>query len=352
MDPVTSLPPLTPDPQTASRRADPMMERRTFLVTLGLSVLAAPLGAEAQQAGKLWRIGYLQTQHRETQSQLIQAFEEGLRERGYTLGRDVVIEYRFAEGRVERLPELAADLVRLKVDVIVTGVNPVIIAAKKATTTIPIVMAGSFNPVEQGLVASLAHPGGNVTGLTLDAGAEILTKRLQLLREINPKLSRVAALSGIGMSYNPSQVGVLEDAGRGLGITILPVAFRGADDVGDAFAEIRRARAGGLIVFGGPLVRDQRASIASLAVKNRLPAIYTDTQFVRDGGLMSYGASAADQWRRAAGYVDRILKGAKPADLPVEQPTKFELVINLKTAKALGLTIPQSLLLRADEVIQ
>jgi ABC-type uncharacterized transport system substrate-binding protein len=328
------------------------MERRTFLAVLIVGLLAAPLAGEAQQAGRVWRIGYLATQHRETQSHLIQAFEEGLRERGYTLGRDIVIEYRFAEGHVERLPELAADLVRLKVDVIVTGLNPNTIAAKKATTTIPIVMQGSYNPVEEGLVASLAHPGGNVTGLTSDAGSEILTKRLQLLREIDPKLSRVAALSGLGMSYNPSQVKVLEDAGRGLGITVVSVGFRGADDIGDAFTEIRRAGAGGLIVFGGPLVLDQRASITSLAVKNRLLAIYVDRQFVREGGLMSYGASVADQWRRAAGYVDRILKGAKPGDLPVERPTTFELVINLKTAKALGLTIPPSLLQRADQVIE
>src|ERR1700687_4331911 len=176
------------------------MERRTFLAVLIVGLLAAPLAGEAQQAGRVWRIGYLATQHRETQSHLIQAFEEGLRERGYTLGRDIVIEYRFAEGHVERLPELAADLVRLKVDVIVTGLNPNTIAAKKATTTIPIVMQGSYNPVEEGLVASLAHPGGNVTGLTSDAGSEILTKRLQLLLEINPKLSRVAVLSGLGMS--------------------------------------------------------------------------------------------------------------------------------------------------------
>jgi ABC-type uncharacterized transport system substrate-binding protein len=326
--------------------------RRAFLGTLASALLAAPLAAVAQQAGKVWRIGYLATQHREAQTYLIQAFEGGLREKGYTPGRDLMIEYRFADGRVERLPELVGELVRVKVDVIVTGVNPGSIAAKKATATIPIVMAGSFNPVEDGLVASLAHPGGNVTGLTLDAGAEIQTKRLQLLREVNPKLSRVAALSGFGMSYNPSQVRILEDAGRGLGIAIVPVEFRGADDLGDAFTEMRRARAGGLIVFGGPLPLDQRARIADLAVKNRLPAIAPDGIYVRDGSLMSYGASVADQWRRAAGYVDRILKGAKPADLPIEQPTKFELAINLKTAKALGLTIPPSLLQRADEVIQ
>jgi len=326
--------------------------RRAFLGTVTLGALTAPLAASAQQALKVWRIGYLQTTTREAQPHLIQAFEAGLRDRGYTLGRDMVIEYRFADGSVERLPELAADLVRLKVDVIVTGVNPATVAAKKATTTIPIVMTSGFNPVEEGLVASLAHPGGNLTGLTLDAGAEILTKRLQLLREIKPKLSRVATMSGIGMSYNPPQVRVLEDTGRSLGITILPVEFRGADDLGDAFAKIGRARAGGLIIFGGPPVLEHGASIASLAVKNRLPSISSGRGYVGLGGLMSYGSDTADLRRRAAGYVDRILKGAKPADLPVEQPTKFELVINLKTAKALGLTIPHSLLLRADEVIQ
>jgi ABC-type uncharacterized transport system substrate-binding protein len=328
------------------------VDRRKFVAGVGLGLLAAPLAAEAQQVGKVWRIGYLQGSSREAQPHLIQAFEDGLRERGYTLGRDLVIEYRFADGHVERLPELAAELVRFKVDVIVTGVNPGTIAARKATTTIPIVMAGSFNPVEERLVASLAHPGGNVTGLTQDPGAEILTKRLQLLRDVNPKLSRVAALTGIGMAYTPSQVRALEDAGRGFGITMLPVAFRGADDIGEAFTGIRNARAGAVIVSGGPVVLEQRAKIADLAVKNRLPVIGTDRQHARSGFLMAYGPSTAEQWRRAAGYVDRILKGAKPADLPVEQPTKFDLIINLKTAKALGLTIPQSLLARADEVIQ
>jgi len=329
-----------------------MIDRRSFISAITLGLLTAPLRVEAQQAGKVWRIGYLQGSSREAQTSLIQAFEGGLREKGYTLGRDLVIEYRFADGRLERLPELAAELVRLKVDVIVTGVNPGTIAAKKATTTIPIVMAGSFNPVEEGLVASLAHPGGNVTGLTLDTGAEVVTKRLQLLRDINPKLSRVASLTGIGMAYTPSQVKALEDAGRGLGITILPVVFRGADDIGEAFTGIRSARAGAVIVSGGPVVLEHRVRIADLAVKNRLPAIGNNRQQADSGFLMSYGPSTADQWRRAAGYVDRILKGAKPADLPVEQPATFEFVINLKTANALGLTIPPSLLQRADEVIQ
>src|SRR5215831_1447121 len=313
------------------------VERRTFMAMIAGAFFAAPLAAEAQQARKVWRIGYLQAGSREPNAYLNQAFEAGLRERGYVPGRDIVIEYRSAGGNVERLPELAADLVRLKVDVIVTGVNPNIIAARKATSTIPIVMAGSFNPVEEGFVASLAHPGGNVTGLTLDAGVEIFAKRLQLLIEINPKISRVAALMGTGMSFNPAQVRVIEDAGRGLGITIVPVEFRGADGLVDAFTEIHRAHVDALVVFGGPVVLEQRTRIADLAVKNRLPTMAVDKQYAFDGSLVSYGANVADQWRRAAGYVDRILKGARPGDLPVEQPTKFELVINLKTAKALGL---------------
>jgi len=329
-----------------------VIDRRTFLAGTGAVLLAAPLGAEAQQAGKVWRIGYLQGSTREAQTHLIQAFEGGLREKGYTLGRDLVIEFRFADGRVERLPDLGAELVRLKVDVILTGVNEGTLAATKATTTTPIVMAGSFNPVEEGLVASLARPGGNVTGLTQDAGAEILTKRLQLLREINPKLSRVAALSGIGIAYNQFQVRALEDAGRAMGITIVPVAFRGTEDLEEAFAEIRRARAAAVIVSGGPVVLSHRDRIAALALKNRLPAIGTIRQHAHSGFLMAYGADTADLWRRAAGYVDRILKGAKPGDLPVEQPVLFDMVINLKTAKTLGLTIPPSLLQRADEIIQ
>ena len=329
-----------------------MNNRRKLIVALGAGALAAPFGSFAQQQGKVWRIGYLQGSTREAQTYLIQAFESGLREKGYTLGRDVVIEYRFADGRLERLPELAADLVRLKVDVIFTGANPGTTAARRATTTIPIVMASAFNPVEEGLVESLARPGGNVTGLTLDPGEEILTKRLQLLREVSPKLSRVAVLTGIGVAFTPSQVNTLEDAGRGLGMTILPVEFRGADDIGEAFTRIRSARADAVIVSSGPVILNQRARIAELAVKSRLLAIGPNRQLADSGFLMTYGPSTTDQWRRATGYVDRILKGARPADLPVEQPATFELVINLVTAKALRLTIPQSVLARADEVIQ
>jgi putative tryptophan/tyrosine transport system substrate-binding protein len=327
------------------------MDRRTFIGTLTGSLLVASLAVEAQQAGKVYRIGFLLLSPRDVQRYLIAAFEAGLREKGYTLGREVVIEYRSADGHSDQLPILAAELVRLGVDVIVTGVNPNTVAAKRATSTIPIVMASSFFPVEDGLVASLARPGGNVTGLTQEAGEEV-AKRLQLLREVVPKLTRVATLSGVGMTYNRYFVKRLQDASLGLGVSILPFEFQGADDGGKVFFEIEHARADGLIVFGGPITVGQRSAIVSLTTEKRLPAVWSDKQFVLDGGLMSYGADVADLFRRSAGYVDRILKGAKPADLPVEQPTKFVLAINLKTAKQLGLTIPQSLLLRADEVIQ
>src|SRR5450432_282559 len=327
------------------------MDRRTFIGMLACSLLVLPFGAEAQRARKVYRIGFLLLSPLDVQMHLIAAFEAGLREHGYTPGREVVIEYRSADGHSDQLPILAAELVRLGVDVIVTGVIPNTFAARRATGTIPIVMASSFFPVEDGLVASLARPGGNITGLTQEAGEEV-SKRLQLLREVVPKLTRVATLSGVGMTYNPYFVKRLQDAARGLGVSVLPFEFQGADDVGKAFFEIEHARADGLIVFGGPISIGNRAAIVSLTTEKRLPAVWSDKQFVLDGGLMSYGAGVADLFRRSAGYVDRILKGAKPANLPVEQPTKFVLTINLRTAKALGLTIPQSLLLRADEVIQ
>src|SRR5450631_71019 len=327
------------------------MDRRTFIGRIAGGLLGAPLAARAQQVGKVYRIGFLLLFPRDVQLNLIAAFEAGLREKGYMPGREVMIEYRSADGQYDQLPILAAELVRLGVDVIVTGVNPNTIAAKRATGTIPIVMAASFFPVEDGLVASLARPGGNVTGFTQEAGEEV-AKRLQLLREVVPKLTRVATLSGVGMTYNPYFVQRLQDAARRLGVSVLPCECQGADDVGRVFSEIEHARADGLSVFGGPITIGQRSTIVSLTTEKRLPAVWSDKQFVLDGGLMSYGADVADLFRRSAGYVDRILKGAKPADLPVEQPTKFELLINLKTAKALALTIPQSLLLRADEVIQ
>jgi putative ABC transport system substrate-binding protein len=327
------------------------MDRRTFIGSVAVGVLAAPQAVTAQPGRKNYRIGFLLLSPLDVQRYLITAFEAGLREQGYTPGREVVIEYRSADGHSDQLPILAAELVRLGVNVIVTGVNPNTVAARRATGTIPIVMASSFFPVEDGLVASLARPGGNVTGLTQEAGEEV-TKRLQLLREVVPKLTRVATLSGVGMTYNPYFVKRLQDAARDLGVSILPFEFQGADDVGKVFFEVEHARADGMIVFGGPITVGQRSAIVSLTTEKRLPAVWSDKQFVLDGGLMSFGADVADLFRRSAGYVDRILKGAKPADLPVEQPTKFVLAINLRTAKALGLTIPQSLLLRADEVIE
>jgi putative tryptophan/tyrosine transport system substrate-binding protein len=327
------------------------MDRRSFIGSLALATLVGPRAARAQPARKVYRIGYLAGTSRDAQPHLIAAFESGLRERGYSPGTNVVIEYRFADGHFDRLPILATELVRLGVDVIVTGLNPGVFGAKRATATIPIVMAASFFPVEDGLVASLARPGGNLTGFAQETGEEV-TKRLQLLREVAPKLMRVATLSGVGMSYNPYFVTTLQDAARGVGISVLSFEIRNLEDVNRAFFDIERAHADGLIVFGGPVTLEHRSAIIGLAAKKQLPAVWSDKERVVDGGLISYGADVADLYRRAAGYVDRILKGAKPADLPVEQPTKFVLAINLKTAKALGITIPQSVLLRADEVIQ
>ena len=312
--------------------------------------IVLPLGpATAQQAGKVHRIGYLQTAPRNVQLDLIEAFEGGLRERGYVIGRNLLIEYRFADGKLERLPELADDLVRLKVDVIVTGVNANVRAAQRATTTIPIVTAISYYPVEDGLVASLGRPGANVTGLTQDSGEEV-GKRLQLLREVVPRLKRVAVLSGAGMSYNSIAVKKAEEAARALGMTVFLFEIQGAGDVERTFAEIERSRAEGVIVLGGPIIYAQRASIISITTKKRLPAVWDGHQAALEGALMAYGADILDLFRRATDYVDRILKGAKPADLPMEQPTRYVLAINLKTARALGVTIPPSLLLQAKVI--
>jgi putative ABC transport system substrate-binding protein len=328
-----------------------MIARRALLRGAAVSVVVSPRLGEAQQTRRVFRIGYLQVAPRDVQVYLIEAFESGLRERGYIVGRDIVMEYRFADGDIARLPALAADLVRLNVDVIVTGVNANTRAAKRATTTIPIVMATSLYPVEDGLVPSLGRPGGNITGLTQETGEEI-TKRLQLLRETVPKLARVAVLSGAGMSFNTHFVKTLEKAARHLGIAVVSFEIRGAEDIERTFAEIERSRAGGLIVVGGPITLAQQATINDTAIKKRLPAIWSDKQRVVNGALMSYGADVTDLFARAAGYVDRILRGATPADLPIEQPTKFVLAVNLKTAKVLGLTIPPSVLLQAERIIE
>jgi putative ABC transport system substrate-binding protein len=326
-----------------------MKLRALAIVTLGITLSLGT--ATAQQPGKVYRIGYLQIAPREAQVHLIDAFERGLTERGLVVGRDVLIDYRFADGNPERLDKLADDLVRLKVDVIVTGVNPNTRAAQRATKTIPVVMAISYFPVEGGLVQSLGRPGGNVTGLVADTGEEG-AKHLQILREATPKLSRVAVLSEAGLGYTEHLLRRLEGAARSLGIVIVPFEIQGAEDVRRVFGEIERAKADGLMVLGGSIPLANRDSIISMSAKAKLPAIWVDKQSVQDGALMSYGADRTDLFRRAAGYVDRIRKGAKPADLPLEQPTQYILAVNLKTAKALGITIPKTLLLQADLVVE
>jgi putative ABC transport system substrate-binding protein len=321
------------------------------LAIVAIGALLAFGSATAQQAGKVHRIGYLQIAPREAQVHLIEAFERGLAEHGYVIGRDVQIEYRFADGNPERLDKLADDLVRLKVEAIVTGVNPNTRAAQRATKAIPIVMAISYFPVEDGLVQSLGRPGGNTTGLAADTGEEG-ARHIQLLREAAPKLTRVAVLSEVGLGYTEHLLRRLEAAARKLGVVVIPLELRGADDVSRAFGEIDRAKVDGLLVLGGSIVLANRAIIIGMSATAKLPAIWVDKQIVEDGALMSYGADRADLFRRAAGYVDRVLKGAKPADLPIEQPSRYILAVNLRTAKVLGLAIPKSLLMQADYVVE
>ncbi len=311
-------------------------------LTFALSLMLAPLPARAQHPAKVPRIGVLTTS-----ASGYEPFRQGLRELGYLEGKNVAIEYRFAEGKLDRLPALAAELVRLKVDIVVAVGAPAVRAARKATETIPIVMAAA-DPVGQGFVASLARPGGNVTGLSsLTAG--LVGKRFELLKEIIPKLSRVAVLWHPDPTRNWKEIQL---AAREQGLQLQSLEVRGREDLDGAFRAASRERAQALLALRSPTVVAERKRIAELAIQNRLPAIYDDRAHVEAHGLMSYGTNQADLHRRAATYVDKILKGAKPADLPVEQPTKFELVINMKTAKALGLTIPQTLLIRADQVIE
>ncbi len=328
------------------------MERRTFMAMLTGGIVAAPFTAEAQQAAKIARIGYL-VLNLAANPHLTEAFRQGLRDLGYVEGRNVVIEYRDAEGKFERLPALAAELVALKVDIIMTGGTPAPLAAMQATRTIPIVFAAAADPVGSGIVTSLGRPGGNVTGLSA-LSPELVGKWLEQLKQAVPGVSRVAVLWHPGGYPERTEKNILkgaEVAGRALGLRLQFVEARGPADFDRAFSEMTRERAGALTVLATSMLLTERRRLVDLAAKNRLPAVYTSREFVDAGGLMAYGPNFADLFRRAATYVDRILKGAKPGDLPVEQPTKFELVINLKTAKALGLTIPPSLLSRADEVI-
>jgi putative ABC transport system substrate-binding protein len=333
-----------------------MIDRRAFIAG-AIAFSAAPLAAEAQPAAKVPRIGYLATNQLAAFSpHPHEAFRQGLRDLGYVEGRNVVIEYREGGGKLERLPALAAELVALKVDVVVTGGGtPAALAAKQATGILPIVIIAVGDPVKSGLVTSLARPGGNVTGLSMLGTAELVGKRLELLTQAVPGVTRVAVLRHPGFVSERADKDILkatDAAARALGVRLQVVEARGPADIDKAFADMTRARAGALAVTGSPMFTTERRRLVDLAAKNRLPAVYESREDVDAGGLMSYGPNRADMFRRAATYVDKILKGAKPADLPVEQPTKFELVINLKTAKALGLTIPQSLLGRADEIIQ
>jgi putative tryptophan/tyrosine transport system substrate-binding protein len=321
---------------------------------MGGCIVVAPLAAGAQPAGKVARVGYLSVNLAAAPPNLHEAFRQGLRDLGYVEGRNVVIEYRDAGGKPERLPTLAAELVALKVDVIMAGSTPNALAAKQATTTIPIVFLSGGDPVRDGLVSSLARPGANMTGLS-SLTPERIGKCLELLQQGVPGVSRIAVLwqpGALGERTEKDTLTEAETAARALGVQLKIVEARRPADIDEAFARMVRARANALAVLGTAMFAAERGRVVALAAKNRLPAVYTFRDFVDAGGLMSYGHSQADLNRRAATYVDKILKGAKPADLPVEQPTKFELVINRTTAKTIGLTIPQSVLGRADQIIE
>ena len=329
------------------------MKRREFIALLSGAAAGWPITADAQQTAKVARIGYLAL-NLAAAPYLPEAFRQGLRDLGYVEGRNVVIEYRDAEGKLERLPALAAELVALKVDVIVAPNTPAALAAKQATRTLPIVFIGAGDPVTSGLVTSLARPGGNVTGLSV-LSTELVGKWLELLKQVVPGVSRVAALWQPGAMDERTDKDMQEGAAvaaQALGVRLQFVEARGPADFDRAFSDMTKARAGALTVRPAPMFISERRRLVDLAAKNRLPAVYAWREFVDAGGLMAYGPNLSDLYRRAATYVDKILKGAKLGDLPVEQPTKFELVINLKTAKALGLTIPPAVLARADEVIE
>ena len=322
----------------------------TLLVVMSIFVESAL--SEAQQPTKVPRIGYLTGATPDGQSHRIEAFRQGLRELGYVEGKNISIEYRFAEGKPDRLPALAAELVRLKVDVIVTSGAPATRSAKEATVTIPIVMTNDTDPVGSGFVASLARPGGNITGLS-NLRPEISGKRLELLKEVVPRLSRVAVMGTSTIPGNAQNLKETELAAGALAVKLQYLDVLGPKDIETAFRAASKGRAEAVLALSsGGILLSQRAQLADLAVKSRLPAIYQSRSYVEAGGLMSYGASITDLNRRAATYVDKILKGAKPADLPVQQPTKFELIINLKTAKQISLTIPPNVLARADKVIK
>jgi putative tryptophan/tyrosine transport system substrate-binding protein len=329
------------------------MNRRTFLSGLTLGMLSAPLAVEAQRAPKVPKVGYLSigSASDPRRGALLDAFQRGLRGLGYVEGKNILIEVRFAEGSYDRLPNLAAELVRLKVDIILAYSTPATEAAKNATAAIPIVMSGVVDPLRTGLVAGLGRPGGNVTGLSLMA-PEIIGKQMQLLKELIPKVARVAVLWNPTNPSNVPQLREAQVAAQALGLRLQSWEVRSPNDLDPAFAAMTREHAGAVIILVDGVFIDNRTRIVRLAEKARLPAVYGLREYVEGGGLMFYGADPADLNHRAALFVDKILKGAQPADLPVEQPVKFELAINAKTAKALGLSIPTPVLTRADQVIE
>jgi putative tryptophan/tyrosine transport system substrate-binding protein len=320
-------------------------------IPIAVVLLALGVIAEAEQPKKVPRIGFLAAVSPSTISARVKAFQQGLRDLGYVEGRNIVIEWRYAEEKRDSVSELAAELVRLQLNVIVTAGPASTRPAKEATVTIPIVMAFDVDPVGSGFVASLARPGGNITGLS-SLAPEISGKQLELLKEIIPRLSRVAVLGNSTSAGNAQALRETELAAGALGMKLQNLNILGPKDIDPAFRAASKGRADALLVLTNPVATSQRTQITDLAVKNRLPAIYDRPEFVEDGGLMTYGVSSTDLFRRAATYVDRILKGAKPADLPVEQPKKFEFIINLKAAKQIGLTIPPNVLARADRVIK
>ena len=326
------------------------MNRRTAIRRMATFFLTTPSLARAQQPARIPRIGILLPTSVSVQSARVEAFRRRLRELGYVEGKNIVIEYRNAEGKLERLPDLAAELVRLKVDVIVAP-SPAVFAAKKASATIPIVFPFAGDPVASGIVSSLARPGGNITGSSL-MSPDLDGKRLELLKEAFPKVARVAFLWQPGGPRGNLPLTEMESVAKALRVKLISLEVRSLDDFDGAFARAKRERAQALITISNPLIGNQQRQVLEFAAKNRLPAMYTSSDYVEAGGLMSYGPNTADLWRRAAEFVDKILKGTKPADIPVEQPMKFDFVVNLKTANQLGLKIEPNVLVRAQKVIR
>jgi putative ABC transport system substrate-binding protein len=326
------------------------MRRRQFIGALGIAATLA-IAASAQQRAKPYIVAFLTAGASAAGTPALPAFVEAFRQLGWVEGRNIIFEYRYAENRVDRLPDLAAELARLKVDVIVAAGTLAPLAAKRATTTIPIVMTSAGDPLGSGLVASLARPGGNVTGLSLMV-PDLAGKRLEMLKDLLPRMTRVAVLWDAANPYPAQVFKETQAAARILGLEVQSLEVRGPDDFDGVFAALRTKNPDALVTVEDPLTVAHRKQIADFAAENRLPAIHGLREFVEAGGLIAYGASISDLYRRAAAYVDKILRGTSPADLPVEQPTKFELVINMKTAETLGLPVPPSILARADEVIE